>query len=202
METTGLGGHAVVLGANMANLLTARVLADAYPSVTVVQRDDLPLDVAHRRGIPQSLHLHGLQPRGRELLDERFAGFTEQAVHAGAESSGRHPAPRPRRSGASGIRQRPRRPAGASLRRRPHARTARQNCTVADQHPRTRSCDHGRHCAVQQTDRHPTARLHPHRRRSHLASLHQIRRDQPHRAGRPVQRAERGSVNSRINRWQ
>jgi flavin-dependent dehydrogenase len=65
MKTTTLGGHAVVLGVSMAGLLTARVLADAYTGVTVIERDDLPLDVAHRRGVPQGLHLHGLQPRGR-----------------------------------------------------------------------------------------------------------------------------------------
>jgi 2-polyprenyl-6-methoxyphenol hydroxylase-like FAD-dependent oxidoreductase len=37
------GDHAVVLGASMAGLLRARVLADAYTRVTVIERDTLPL---------------------------------------------------------------------------------------------------------------------------------------------------------------
>lgn len=84
MKKLTIGDHAVVLGASMAGLLTARVLADAYTRVTVVERDRLPLDMAHRRGVPQGLHLHGLHARGRELLDELFPGFTEQVVQAGA----------------------------------------------------------------------------------------------------------------------
>ena len=84
MKKPTIGDHAVVLGASMAGPLTARVLADAYTRVTVVERDHLPLDSAHRRGVPQGLHLHGLHARGRELLDELFPGFTEQVVQAGA----------------------------------------------------------------------------------------------------------------------
>ncbi len=37
-----VGTHAVVLGASMAGLLAARVLAEFYESVTVVERDELP----------------------------------------------------------------------------------------------------------------------------------------------------------------
>ncbi|MBV8996729.1 MAG: hypothetical protein JO287_24175 [Pseudonocardiales bacterium] len=48
MTSTGLlskqvGGHAVVLGASMAGLLTARVLTDTYRKVTVIDRDVLPV---------------------------------------------------------------------------------------------------------------------------------------------------------------
>ena len=48
-----LGEHAVVLGASMSGLLAARVLADFYRSVTVVERDVLPTETAQRRGVPQ-----------------------------------------------------------------------------------------------------------------------------------------------------
>jgi 2-polyprenyl-6-methoxyphenol hydroxylase-like FAD-dependent oxidoreductase len=84
MTKTTIGDHAVVLGASMAGLLTARVLADAYTQVTVIERDNLPLDMGHRRGVPQGLHLHGLHAGGRQVLDELFPGFTEQVVQAGA----------------------------------------------------------------------------------------------------------------------
>jgi flavin-dependent dehydrogenase len=79
-----IGDHAIVLGRSMAGLLTARVLADTYARVTVVERDDLPADMSHRRGAPQGMHLHALHAKGRELLDELFPGFTEQIMQAGA----------------------------------------------------------------------------------------------------------------------
>jgi 2-polyprenyl-6-methoxyphenol hydroxylase-like FAD-dependent oxidoreductase len=84
MKPTTVGDHAVVLGASMAGLLTARVLIDAYDHVTVIERDVLPPDMAYRRGVPQGHHVHVLHARGRELLDELFPGFTEQVVQTGA----------------------------------------------------------------------------------------------------------------------
>ena len=47
-----IGDHAVVLGAGMAGLLAARVLADAYERVTVVERDPLPDDGGESAGCP------------------------------------------------------------------------------------------------------------------------------------------------------
>lgn len=55
---TKLGGHAVVLGASMAGLLAARVLADHYDQVFVVERDVLPLGAQPRRGVPQGRLVH------------------------------------------------------------------------------------------------------------------------------------------------
>jgi len=80
------GGHAVVLGASMAGLLAARVLAERYARVTVVERDAMPPVGANRRGVPQGRHAHGLHPRGREILDELFPGFTAELVADGAVS--------------------------------------------------------------------------------------------------------------------
>ncbi|HKR49743.1 MAG TPA: FAD-binding monooxygenase, partial [Pseudonocardiaceae bacterium] len=84
MKTTSFSDHAVVLGASMAGLLAARVLADVYDRVTVVERDILPSDLVNRRGVPQGRHLHTLHARGRKLLDELFPGFAADAVQAGA----------------------------------------------------------------------------------------------------------------------
>jgi phytoene dehydrogenase-like protein len=42
----GQGERAVVLGASMGGLLAARVLADFFETVTVVERDVLPDDPA------------------------------------------------------------------------------------------------------------------------------------------------------------
>ncbi len=51
-----LGDHAVVLGASMGGLLAARVLADFYRTVTVIERDELPDDPVTRKGVPQGRH--------------------------------------------------------------------------------------------------------------------------------------------------
>jgi 2-polyprenyl-6-methoxyphenol hydroxylase-like FAD-dependent oxidoreductase len=69
------GDHAVVLGASIGGLLAARVLADAYRRVTIVERDPLPESVLDRKGVPQGRHAHGLLPRGAQILDELFPGL-------------------------------------------------------------------------------------------------------------------------------
>jgi 2-polyprenyl-6-methoxyphenol hydroxylase-like FAD-dependent oxidoreductase len=79
-----IGDHAVVLGAGMAGLLAARVLADAYQRVTVVERDPLPETGEHRKGIPQGRHAHVLVPRGTQILDEHFPGLLDDLVAGGA----------------------------------------------------------------------------------------------------------------------
>ncbi len=76
--------HAIVFGASFAGLLTARVLAEFYKQVTVVERDALPPAGQHRKGVPQGRHLHGLHPRGREILDELLPDFTAELTAAGA----------------------------------------------------------------------------------------------------------------------
>ena len=83
---TKLGEHAVVLGASMGGLLAARVLADFYETVTVVERDVLPETSANRRGVPQGRHVHLLLGRGSQVLDELFPGFLDELVAAGAPS--------------------------------------------------------------------------------------------------------------------
>lgn len=78
------GQRAVVVGASMSGLLTARVLTEAFDRVTVVDRDELPGEVAARRGVPQGRHPHGLLARGREILEELFPGLTSELVEHGA----------------------------------------------------------------------------------------------------------------------
>ena len=74
-----IGDRAVVLGASMAGLLAARVLADAYAQVTVVDRDELPETPTHRRGVPHGRHIHALAARGQQVLEELFPGLTARA---------------------------------------------------------------------------------------------------------------------------
>jgi 2-polyprenyl-6-methoxyphenol hydroxylase-like FAD-dependent oxidoreductase len=79
-----IGEHAVVLGCSIGGLLAARVLADHFDRVTVIERDTLPDGVADRRGVPQGRHVHGLLYSGAQALDELFPGFLEELVADGA----------------------------------------------------------------------------------------------------------------------
>ena len=79
-----LGERAVVLGASMAGMLAARVAAEHYRTVTVVDRDMPPEQPAHRRGVPQACHGHVLQAGGVAVLDELFPGVLDEMVADGA----------------------------------------------------------------------------------------------------------------------
>lgn len=79
--------QAVVIGASMSGLLAARVLANHYSQVTVVERDVLPPPGEPRKGVPQGRHLHVLLSHGRDLMEKYFPGLTQsieqQGGHAG-----------------------------------------------------------------------------------------------------------------------
>jgi 2-polyprenyl-6-methoxyphenol hydroxylase-like FAD-dependent oxidoreductase len=79
-----LGGHAVVVGGSLAGLVTARVLADHFERVTVLERDRYPDGPLPRKGVPQARHLHALLLRGRQILEEVFPGIGEELRQAGA----------------------------------------------------------------------------------------------------------------------
>ncbi|MFI0816126.1 FAD-dependent oxidoreductase [Streptomyces sp. NPDC021098] len=78
--------RAVVIGASIAGLLAARVLADSFDRVVLIERDDSP-GTGWRRGAPQSRHLHGLMERGRQIMEELYPGLTEQLAAAGAPTT-------------------------------------------------------------------------------------------------------------------
>jgi 2-polyprenyl-6-methoxyphenol hydroxylase-like FAD-dependent oxidoreductase len=79
-----IGDHAVVAGASMGGLLAARVLAEAYDRVTIVERDVLPPPGQNRKGVPQGRHAHALLPRGVEIFTELFPGLIGDLVAGGA----------------------------------------------------------------------------------------------------------------------
>ena len=78
-----IGERAVVIGASMAGLLAARVLADFYGSVTVLERDAFPVSDVPRKGVPQGRHAHGLLARGRSVIEQLFPGWTDEVVASG-----------------------------------------------------------------------------------------------------------------------
>ena len=75
--------QAVVLGAGMAGLVAARVLADHVDRVIVVEQDALPTEAEARNGTPQSRHVHVLLNRGRTILNRLFPGLSESLFAAG-----------------------------------------------------------------------------------------------------------------------
>ena len=79
-------GRAVVIGGSLAGLLAARVLADRFDEVVVVERDTYPDEPEPRKGVPQSRHLHILLVRGQRLLEALFPGLMAELREAGAAS--------------------------------------------------------------------------------------------------------------------
>ncbi|MBB5932825.1 FAD-dependent oxidoreductase [Streptomyces echinatus] len=78
------GGRAVVIGAGVAGLAAARVLADHFEAVTVLERDTLESGAAVRPGVPQGHHVHGLLALGAEVLEGCFPGLRAELEQAGA----------------------------------------------------------------------------------------------------------------------
>jgi 2-polyprenyl-6-methoxyphenol hydroxylase-like FAD-dependent oxidoreductase len=68
----------------MAGLCAARVLADRFERVVVLERDMLPDGPRPRRLVPQGRHPHLLLVAGARLLDSWFPGLTGELHRAGA----------------------------------------------------------------------------------------------------------------------
>jgi len=77
--------HAVVIGGSMGGLVAAGVLSRRFSTVTVIDRDSLPVDAArNRRGVPHGGHAHALLISGRLGLEELFPGLTDELIAGGA----------------------------------------------------------------------------------------------------------------------
>lgn len=77
-------GHAVVIGSGIAGLTAARVLADYFARVTIIERDSQLDSPQFRRGVPQAHHAHSLPVRGQQLLEKQFPGLTAELISQGA----------------------------------------------------------------------------------------------------------------------
>ncbi|MFE6686288.1 FAD-dependent oxidoreductase [Streptomyces sp. NPDC057743] len=76
--------HAVVIGAGLAGLAAARVLADSFEAVTVIERDALPSASGPRVGVPQGHHVHALLALGAKVFEGYFPGLRAELERAGA----------------------------------------------------------------------------------------------------------------------
>ncbi|MEQ9236680.1 FAD-dependent oxidoreductase [Coleofasciculus sp. E2-BRE-01] len=68
----------IVIGGSIAGLLTARVLADHFDQVTIIERDRVPEQPESRAGVPQSHQLHVLLTQGYRILNQLFPGLEEE----------------------------------------------------------------------------------------------------------------------------
>jgi 2-polyprenyl-6-methoxyphenol hydroxylase-like FAD-dependent oxidoreductase len=79
-----LGRKAVVVGASIAGMATARALADHFEQVVLLEGDVLPVVPKPRVGTPQCKHAHVLLAGGQRALNELFPNFEPQLAAAGA----------------------------------------------------------------------------------------------------------------------
>jgi 2-polyprenyl-6-methoxyphenol hydroxylase-like FAD-dependent oxidoreductase len=82
--SSSIGQQAVVIGAGMGGLTSARALADYFDRVLVLELDVLPADPIERHGVPQGRHVHALLAGGQRALAELFPGFEDALARAGA----------------------------------------------------------------------------------------------------------------------
>ena len=79
-----LGQHAVVIGGSIAGLMTARVLAQYFATVTVIERDHIDPHPALHKSIPQGHHLHGLLLGGQQVMATLYPGFLARLDELGS----------------------------------------------------------------------------------------------------------------------
>ncbi|MFV2102332.1 FAD-dependent oxidoreductase [Micromonospora sp. LOL_024] len=78
------GGRAIVIGASIAGLATARVLSDHFDQVKIIERDRLPEKPVVRRGVPQGRHAHVLMAAGMRLFSHWLPELVDDLTAGGA----------------------------------------------------------------------------------------------------------------------
>jgi len=79
-----LGEHAVVIGGSLAGVMTARVLADHFDSVTVLERDHIESGPVLHKSILQGNHLHGLLPGGQQAMESLYPKLLDNLDRLGS----------------------------------------------------------------------------------------------------------------------
>ena len=87
MENNLRMGKAIVIGGSMAGLMTARVLADFYVEVLVIDKDKYPEHPADRAGVPHGFHPHRFTNRGKMITENLFPGYEDELAALGSPSS-------------------------------------------------------------------------------------------------------------------
>jgi 2-polyprenyl-6-methoxyphenol hydroxylase-like FAD-dependent oxidoreductase len=82
--SSGKFGRAIVLGASIAGLWTARALIDHFDEVLLLERDHLPEGPEFRSGAPQVRQFHTLLQSGLQQMRIWFPGLEQELIAAGA----------------------------------------------------------------------------------------------------------------------
>lgn len=77
------GERAIIIGSSIAGLCAARVLADAYAEVVVLERDPKPDSFSSRRSVPQGEHFHVLTEAARASIEDLFPGYCNDVLDRG-----------------------------------------------------------------------------------------------------------------------
>ncbi|MEU3405983.1 FAD-dependent monooxygenase [Streptomyces sp. NPDC006670] len=77
-------GRAVVVGGGYAGLLAARVLADHFAEVLVLERDAVDRTTGAHPTAPQSYHAHAMLAKGAQTLELLFPGLRAELERLGA----------------------------------------------------------------------------------------------------------------------
>ncbi len=77
---------AIVIGAGISGLMSAKILSKHFNQVLVLEKDPLSEDCSseYRKGLPQAHHQHILLMKGRQLFEELFPGFDNELAALGA----------------------------------------------------------------------------------------------------------------------
>lgn len=67
--------HTVIIGGSIAGLLAAAAASPVSETVTIVEKDDLPQQPEHRRGVPQGTQVHALLAVGQQNMERLLPGF-------------------------------------------------------------------------------------------------------------------------------
>ena len=76
--------EAIVIGGGFAGQCAARALSEHVDRVTIIEKDTLPVGPDHRKGVPQSHHVHAMLMRGLHELESFFPGFEADMERQGA----------------------------------------------------------------------------------------------------------------------
>lgn len=74
----------VIAGGGMAGLLAAAAASPFARHVTIIEKDEIPVEPAPRRGVPQGRQVHALLGAGQNAMSELLPGIVDDFEAAGA----------------------------------------------------------------------------------------------------------------------
>jgi 2-polyprenyl-6-methoxyphenol hydroxylase-like FAD-dependent oxidoreductase len=82
--TKTLGRRAIVVGASIAGLMTARVLSEYFDQIVAIDRDDIESRPVVHKSVPQGHHLHAFLQGGLSVISSLYPSITEELRRLGA----------------------------------------------------------------------------------------------------------------------